>query len=91
MPSPRTPKVSTLGKPAAAFFEAALAFAGNIAPGAVMMIGDDVVGDVEGAINAGLRGCLVRTGKYRPGDESQPDTRFPCVDSVVEAVDLALG
>ena len=35
------------------------------------MIGDDAEADVEGAISAGLRGILVRTGKYRPGDESK--------------------
>jgi FMN phosphatase YigB (HAD superfamily) len=33
------------------------------------MVGDDVVNDVEGARAAGLTGILVRTGKYRPGDE----------------------
>jgi ribonucleotide monophosphatase NagD (HAD superfamily) len=29
------------------------------------MVGDDVEADVGGAIDAGLRGVLVRTGKYR--------------------------
>ena len=29
------------------------------------MIGDDIVGDVQGAQLCGLRGVLVRTGKYR--------------------------
>jgi ribonucleotide monophosphatase NagD (HAD superfamily) len=29
------------------------------------MIGDDVESDVGGALRAGLRGVLVRTGKYR--------------------------
>ncbi len=36
-----------------------------------VMIGDDVDSDVNGAIAAGLRAILVRTGKYRPGDESR--------------------
>ena len=36
-----------------------------------MMIGDDVESDVIGAINAGLQGCLVQTGKYLPGDEKK--------------------
>ena len=31
-------------------------------------IGDDVIGDVGGAQRAGLRGVLVRTGKFRPAD-----------------------
>ena len=29
------------------------------------MIGDDIVGDVKGAQNAGLRALQVCTGKYR--------------------------
>lgn len=31
--------------------------------------GDDARDDVGGALAAGMRGVLVRTGKYRPGDE----------------------
>ena len=31
----------------------------------VVMIGDDVVSDVGGSQSAGMRGVLVRTGKYR--------------------------
>ena len=33
------------------------------------MVGDDVHGDVEGALNSGMQACLVQTGKYREGDE----------------------
>lgn len=33
------------------------------------MIGDDRLGDVLGAQACGIHGALVRTGKYRPGDE----------------------
>lgn len=35
------------------------------------MIGDDVRDDVLGAQNAGFQGCLVKTGKYRDGDEEK--------------------
>ena len=35
-----------------------------------VMIGDDVQDDVQGAISFGMRGCLVRTGKYREGKSS---------------------
>lgn len=59
-----------LGKPAPAFFEGALLSLGCAAD-EVVMIGDDVLTDVEGALAAGLKGILVRTGKYRPGDEDQ--------------------
>jgi HAD superfamily hydrolase (TIGR01458 family) len=64
-----------LGKPAEAFFEAALEMLGLSAQ-AVGMIGDDIVGDVEGAQRCGMRGLLVRTGKFRVADlagEIQPD------------------
>jgi ribonucleotide monophosphatase NagD (HAD superfamily) len=33
--------------------------------GEVMMVGDDIWGDIEGAQRAGLGTCLVKTGKYR--------------------------
>jgi phospholysine phosphohistidine inorganic pyrophosphate phosphatase len=52
------------GKPSAAFFGAALADLGVEAAQAVM-VGDDVEADVGGALDARLRGILVRTGKHR--------------------------
>jgi len=56
-----------LGKPGVAFFLAGAADLG--APHAnVLMIGDDVVTDIGGAQEAGLRGALVRTGKFRQAD-----------------------
>ena len=56
-----------LGKPAEPFFQAALRAAGASAEDAVM-IGDDIRGDVGGAQRAGIRGVLVRTGKFLPED-----------------------
>jgi phospholysine phosphohistidine inorganic pyrophosphate phosphatase len=56
-----------LGKPAAPFFEAALAMLGTSAS-ETLMIGDDIRGDIHGAQAAGLKGALVRTGKFRPED-----------------------
>lgn len=64
-----------LGKPDAAFFHRALAIL-DADPGRAVMIGDDVVGDVAAAQDAGLRGVLVRTGKFRAVDlegEIEPD------------------
>lgn len=52
-----------VGKPSAAFFHAA-ADALGVERSRVTVIGDDVESDVGGAIRAGLRGVLVRTGKY---------------------------
>lgn len=65
--SRREPTV--LGKPAPAYFRAALASMG-CAPDEAAMIGDDVENDVAGAMTVGLTGILVRTGKYAPGAES---------------------
>ncbi|MHB8243537.1 MAG: TIGR01458 family HAD-type hydrolase [Solirubrobacteraceae bacterium] len=53
-----------VGKPAPAFFSAALADLGA-APKDGVMVGDDVEADVGGAIDADLQGILVRTGKFR--------------------------
>jgi HAD superfamily hydrolase (TIGR01458 family) len=53
-----------VGKPAREFFAAALAELGSV-PQRTLMVGDDVEADVGGAMDAGLRGVLVRTGKYR--------------------------
>ncbi|MET9758944.1 HAD-IIA family hydrolase [Streptomyces sp. NPDC006372] len=53
------------GKPARAFFEAALARLGAGA-GEAVMVGDDVESDVLAAQRAGITGILVRTGKFQP-------------------------
>ncbi len=63
-------RATVLGKPAPDFFRAAIAGLGCKAD-EVMMVGDDVAADVIGAVSAGLQGVLVKTGKYRPGDEDQ--------------------
>ena len=73
----------TMGKPSRAFFLQAVDGVG-CSPGEVLMVGDDVLGDVEGALKAGLAGCLVRTGKYQPGDEDKVAGEFECVESVVD-------
>ena len=52
------------GKPSADFFLAALSAIG-VTPAEAVMIGDDIDGDIGGAQSAGIRGVLVRTGKYR--------------------------
>ena len=63
-------QAEVIGKPSRAFFDAARASLGTEAPETVM-IGDDVEGDVGGALAAGLAGVLVRTGKYKDGDEGR--------------------
>lgn len=60
---------TVLGKPSPDFFAAALASMGCAAQDAVM-VGDDAESDVAGALIAGVaQAVLVRTGKYRDGDE----------------------
>lgn len=57
-----------VGKPVRAFFESALeSIDESLKPEQAVMIGDDARDDALGAINAGMRAILVRTGKYREG------------------------
>jgi HAD superfamily hydrolase (TIGR01458 family) len=53
-----------VGKPSSSFFELVLADL-EAEPAAAAMVGDDVESDIGGALGAGLRAVLVRTGKYR--------------------------
>lgn len=59
-----------LGKPSADFFQVAVDALGCEAEKTVM-VGDDALADVDGALAAGLQGILVKTGKYRDGDEGR--------------------
>jgi HAD superfamily hydrolase (TIGR01458 family) len=83
-------KATIVGKPSGEFFHQVLASTG-VPPERALMVGDDVFGDVEGALAAGIPACLVRTGKYRRGDENRIEGDFPVVEDVSGAVDLALG
>jgi HAD superfamily hydrolase (TIGR01458 family) len=53
-----------VGKPAPGFFTEVLRDLGADAAQAAM-VGDDIESDIGGALQAGLAGILVRTGKYR--------------------------
>jgi len=75
-------QAQVIGKPSPEFFQAA-ARSMDLAPAGVVMVGDDIEADVRGAQQAGCRGALVRTGKYRPGDEARTG-RTP--DAVLESV-----
>jgi HAD superfamily hydrolase (TIGR01458 family) len=65
-------KAAICGKPAPAYFHAALEMLGVPAARAVM-VGDDVVNDVLGAQAIGMTGALVRTGKFRAADLERDD------------------
>lgn len=56
-----------LGKPSADSFHAALSRLGATA-GETLMVGDDIRSDIQAAQQLGMRGALVRTGKFRPED-----------------------
>ena len=71
------------GKPDPAFYASAVEALG-LEPSQVVMVGDDVRADVEGAQRAGLTGVLVRTGKFSPSDldgEVRPDA---VLDSIAD-------
>jgi HAD superfamily hydrolase (TIGR01458 family) len=53
-----------MGKPSPEFFGMALEDLGAV-PEEVAMIGDDILTDVGGAKQMGMKGILVKTGKYR--------------------------
>lgn len=79
-----------LGKPAPAFFQAAVDSL-NLPPEEVAMVGDDAVADVAGGMAVGMQGILVCTGKYQPGDEVEVKSRGArVVADIDEAVDYIL-
>ncbi|WP_348644068.1 HAD hydrolase-like protein [Mesorhizobium sp. B4-1-3] len=88
--SGRSPVV--LGKPSPDFFLSALGGL-RCPPADAVMVGDDAESDVAGALRAGLgAGLLVRTGKYRPGDETRFDPApTAVVDDLAAAADWIIS
>jgi phospholysine phosphohistidine inorganic pyrophosphate phosphatase len=78
---------TVLGKPAQAFFDAALARLG-VGASEAAMVGDDIRTDVAGAKACGLAGILVRTGKFRPTDLEQGVEPDLVIDSIAELAQL---
>lgn len=75
----REPRV--LGKPAVEFFETALSAVGDSAADTIM-VGDDIRGDIEAAQAIGVRGVLVRTGKFRADDLGHGIEPHATIDSI---------
>jgi len=69
------------GKPAEPFFRAA-AERLALPAGQVLMIGDDLETDIGGAQTAGLKGGLVKTGKFRPSDLEGSIRPYAVLDSI---------
>ncbi|WP_069804285.1 TIGR01458 family HAD-type hydrolase [Thermogemmatispora onikobensis] len=75
-----------IGKPERAFFAEAVRLLGT-EPEETLMVGDDLVNDVQGARRAGLRALLVCTGKHGPDTpllrecppEERPEALLPSV------------
>ncbi|WP_347330002.1 TIGR01458 family HAD-type hydrolase [Marinimicrobium locisalis] len=72
-----------MGKPSRAFFDQVVAST-EAEPYQCLMIGDDVFGDVEGALNTGLQARLVKTGKYRTGDECKINPAANTLNSIAD-------
>ena len=75
-------EAEVVGKPSRAYFDAALTEL-EAEPEVAVMVGDDVEADVAGAKAVGLRGILVRTGKFREDTLAAAD---PPPDGVVASI-----
>lgn len=88
-----TGKTATvIGKPSLDFFNLAREDM-HLPAGQVAMIGDDIITDIGGASRAGMRGILVRTGKFRndalAAAAIKPACtidRFSCIQEILQTV-----
>lgn len=76
-----------IGKPSSDFFRIALDDMG-LMPSDVMMVGDDIDVDVGGGQQVGLKGVLVKTGKYR---QSYADASTIKPDLTIDSIANLLG
>lgn len=77
-------RARVLGKPAPAFFESALHRLG-VPARQTLMVGDDIQSDIGGAQDCGIRGVLVRTGKFQPADLNREDVvPYDVVSSIAD-------
>ena len=78
------------GKPSADFFQSALDDM-KVDTSEAVMVGDDIESDVGGAQKCGMRGVLVRTGKFRSTDENHPSVKpDKIVNNLAGFVDILL-
>jgi HAD superfamily hydrolase (TIGR01458 family) len=75
-------KAMIIGKPSADFFQMALDDMG-LKPSEVVIVGDDIDMDIGGGQQAGLKGVLVRTGKYR---KSYADASIIKPDLIIDSI-----
>jgi len=74
------------GKPSSSFFQAA-AQQLQQAPEQLLMIGDDIQGDINGAQQAGLKALQVRTGKFQDSDLLQGINPDAIINSIADLPD----
>ena len=82
-------KAKLIGKPNKNFFLLAIKSMG-LKPEEVAVIGDDIESDVQGAMEAGLKGILVKTGKFTPQDlekDIKPDLIIENINQILEYID----
>ena len=72
----------SLGKPNQHFFQTALEDI-SIRSEKAIMVGDDLINDIGGAQRTGMKGVLVRTGKFRKSDLSHSDVK---PDFIIESI-----
>lgn len=83
-------KATVIGKPSADFFRIALEDMG-LQPAEAIIIGDDIDADVGGGQACGLRGVLVRTGKFRQAYAEASPVRPGLVIDSIRDLPAALG
>ncbi len=83
-------KAVIMGKPSKDFFLQAVNKL-DCEASQVIMIGDDVESDINGALQAGLQACLVKTGKYRPADEQRMIADALLAEDINRAVEQILS
>ena len=84
-------KAHVVGKPNPAFFGMGSALL-EASPNELIMVGDDLINDIEGAQNTGYHAVLVQTGKYRKAIVEQseiiPDGIIPSVAALPNYLSL---
>ncbi|MCL4121700.1 UNVERIFIED_CONTAM: hypothetical protein GTU68_037258 [Idotea baltica] len=79
-----------VGKPSDQYFKAALDDMG-VSPESAVMVGDDINSDVGGAQKCGIRGVLVKTGKFNSNNLNHPTVKPDFIaDNLSHAIDCLL-
>lgn len=81
-------KAHVVGKPSKTFFEVALA---DMPSGTICIVGDDLINDIQGGIDMGLKTILVKTGKFREEifqrSVVKPDLCIPSIKQLKEIIE----